>query len=490
MQKVDRQKARPVKAFVAAAILILSLVLWLIPSHVVELIAEQRPVLLNRYSMAWFSVLFSLTPLLWLISYALWVSQRLTKKEIGFRVGAILLSLLVSMLAVDALGRLIRKPRYREERVDIRQHWPGERVVDVVRHRPPDRLYNVRYVDAPPTARSYPNAPPGHSTVEITLKTDARGFRNLTSLKQYDIVTIGDSFTEGSRVSDDECWPVLVGKATGQSVYNLGISGGRPGSYLTAFRAIGLALKPKVAVFMIYGGNDFKGVRFEKGTVAAQEPLGERVLEGIKASPVVLGLKKAFIEYLGPINADGPVSGIRVISWMPVAVSVEGQATYYAFTPSRLMRLDWTEPDFTRSQEWTSTAKVFKMIKALCQAEGIRLVFAYAPSKPLVIMPLAWHQVPAEGLHAFASFKKRDLARPNALKERLIQTIETQENVLCRFCADEGIEFVSTTEVLRKMARAGHQVYYTYDQHWTSLGHATVAEELSRHFMAPRQDRP
>lgn len=479
---MEKVKGKRVKIYLALGIVSLSFCIWLFPSNVVELIAEHRHVLLGRYSVEWFSILFFLTPILWLVAYALWASMKLSGKQVAFRVVALVFSVILATLAIHVLGQLIRKPRYIEKQVKFRKNWPAERVHDVVRHRPPNSFYKIRYTDAPPTARSYPDPPAGYPTVDVTLTTDARGYRNLTSLEQYDIVTMGDSFTEGSRVSDDEPWPVLLGKKLNRSVYNLGISGGRPDYYLNTFRAFGLDLKPKVAIFMIYEGNDFKGVRLEKGSSNPGQPLDKRIVKAIKYSPVVIGFKTGFIKHLGPINADGPVRGAEILSWMPVAVPPGPGVRYYAFKPKRLMRLYWTECEFRQSFGWTSTVKVFKMIKELCDRETIRLVFAYAPSKPHVVMPLVKENISPEHLHGFASLKKLGLPAPKEFKKKLYDRLDSQENVLREFCQSQGIGFVSATAALQSLAARGRQVYYTYDQHWTPLGHVVVAEELSRYF--------
>ncbi|MFP3869864.1 MAG: alginate O-acetyltransferase AlgX-related protein [Syntrophobacteria bacterium] len=486
---MNLRRGKRARILLALGVLLLSFCLWLVPSDVVELIARQRRVLLGRYSMDWFSTLFLLTPILWLVAYALWASTRLGAKPAAFRVVALLSSVLLATLAIDLIGRFAREPRYIEEHVQERAHWPGERVHDVVRHRPPQVCYEIHYTDTPPYPRSYPEAPPGYPPVEITLTTDARGYRNSTSYVHYDIVTVGDSFTEGSRVSDHESWPVLLGKQLNRRVYNLGISGGSPDYYVNVFRAFGLDLEPKVTIFMIYEGNDFKGVRLEEGSTIPAKPLGRRIRDAVKDSPVVLALKKAFIKYLCPINADGPVRGAEILSWMPVAVPQGPDAKYYAFKPKRLTRLYWTENDFRQSFGWTSTVKLYKMIKEICDREKIRLIFTYAPSKPHVVMPLVKDRVTPEQLHAFASFKKSGLPPPEQFKEELYNRLDSQERVLHEFCHAEGIEFVSTTAALQNMAAQGHQVYYTYDQHWTPPGHVVVAEELSRYLKILNSER-
>ena len=485
-------RTQPTYRWLALGFLAAGIVPWFFPSDVLKLIADHEHVLLGRYSLERFSALVVLTPALWLAAVIAWSLRTHTAKEVLFRTAALLLGVSVAVAAADIAGRIRREPRYIEHQVLDRTRWPGERVDDVVRHRPPDQQYRIRYTDAPVAARSYPSAPPGYPTVDITLTTDHRGYRNLTRLDRYDIVTLGDSFTEGSRVSDEEAWPVRVGRTLRRTVYNLGISGVDPDYYLTTLRAFGLPLKPKIVFIMIYEGNDFKGTPLGKELAQAEgrdipEPtasvparIGRWVETSIKYSPVVLSLRNAFIHRLGPINADGPVAGAEILSWMPVALPPGPEAQYYAFEPKRLVRLYWTQAAFRESYGWASTAEVFRRIKALCAEEGIRLVVVYAPSKPHVVMPLVADRVTAEQLHAFASFKARNLPPPGEFKRELVARLDTQEAVAREFFAAEGVEFISTTAILRQWAAAGRQVYYTYDQHWTALGHEAVAEAVAR----------
>ena len=99
-------------------------------------------------------------------------------------------------------------------------------------------------------------------------------------------------------------------------------------------------------------------------------------------------------------------------------------------------------------------------------------------------MPLVEENISPEYLHAFASFKKSGLPPPTEFKNKLYNRLGTQEKVLREFCQNQDIEFISATAALQNMAAGGHQVYYTYDQHWTRLGHMVVAEELFRYFTA------
>jgi hypothetical protein len=275
-----------IKAWLAFGFITASVLPWLFSSNVPKLIAEQKDVLLGRYSLEWFSVLFFLTPLLWLAAYVAWSLRTHAPKELVFRIVALVLGIFLATAVVDVIARIPRKPRYIERQVEIRTNWPGERVDDIVRHRPPNQQYRIRYADAPPTARSYPSPPPGYPPVHITLTTDHRGYRNLTRLEHYDILTVGDSFTEGSRVSDDEAWPAVLAGQLNRTVYNLGISGGNPGYYSAVLQAFGLQLKPKIAIVMIYEGNDFKGVTPEKGSAPSQ---GRQIRDAVASFPTALG---------------------------------------------------------------------------------------------------------------------------------------------------------------------------------------------------------
>lgn len=61
----------------------------------------------------------------------------------------------------------------------------------------------------------------------------------------------------------------------------------------------------------------------------------------------------------------------------------------------------------------------------------------------------------------------------------MFQGLENAEDTLAAFCADHGVPFVSVVDALRERSRSGKQVYYTYDQHWTPLGHQAVTAALA-----------
>lgn len=473
------QRKNPLtRRLVAMAILGVSLLLWLIPSDVPQLIAKQRDVLLGRYSLDWMTALLILTPILWLIANGIARPSKRSGRQGVFRLATAVVASLVALTAADVICRHTISARYIEGKVQHRSSWPGDRVSDIVRHRPAQVNYKITYTDQPEQYRSYPDPPRGFGTMHFNLTTDKRGYRNQHALDKYDIVVLGDSFAEGSRVDDSEPWPVRLGEQTGWSVYNLGISGGKPSYYLSALRAYGLSLSPRMVICMIYEGNDFKVVR--SGPSASDKGFWENAWD----SPIRARLKRTLTNALGGINADAPVPYTEALSWIPAEVPT-GSSIFYAIVPKRLTRLDQDPEKFAASRKWRDTSRVFGQLIDVCRKHGIQLVFAYAPTKPHVIMPLIRDSVSAGALHAFASYKQDNLPPPEKFKARLYERLNTQEHTVRSFCQNKGINFVSPTTALRQAMSKGEQVYYTYDQHWTTLGHAVVADVIHAHLAHP-----
>jgi hypothetical protein len=446
-------RAKLIRRIVAVLIVLASLVAWLVPSNLVKLIAQEDHVLLGRYSLEHFSALALFTPLLWVVALVLLLPARLDRR-MALRALTIALSILTGL------------------------------VQGIVRSRPPNVQYEVSHIDKPRARRSYHHAPPGFPPTQILLTTDSRGFRNQTDLERYELLTLGDSFAEGSRVSDDERWPALIENTLGLPVYNLGISGASPRVYLNNFLAYAAGLEPKVALFMIYEGNDLKVHSNERPNSNARA-FYDTIFRTLKASPIVQSLRRAQVERLGSINTDGPVPGDDILSWMPVAIRTGAGVNYYSFTPKRLMRLYRARSEFLASPGWTNAAEICREIVRACQRAGVRLIFVYAPSKPHVVMPLVRNHVPAGALRGFASLRKKRLPPAHEFKDELYARLDTQESVFREFCESEGIELISTTDVLRERMAQGAQVYYTYDQHWTKWGHAAVAEVIAEYLSRP-----
>ena len=217
-----------IRRVLALLVFIASLWLWTLHSDVIALIIRQRPVLFGRYSQGHLGALLVLTPILWALAAAL-ASRRPLRQALGNTVLGIG-STLAAILLITYLAHFLNKgPRYLETKLATEQAQAME-LAGAVRHRPPNQVFELTYHDRPEQARSYPDAPAGYPDIPLTLTTDANGFRNPplaagATAPRYDILAVGDSFVAGSNVSDDQAWPALLARATGESVYNLGVGG-------------------------------------------------------------------------------------------------------------------------------------------------------------------------------------------------------------------------------------------------------------------------
>jgi len=463
-------------------VLLINILLWAIPGNVAYLVAQNRDVLLGRYSVSRLTVQFLLVPVSVLAIYLIWSSEK-NKRERQFKVITLCISVIASMIVMDLFVRLAQPQRY----ILHKSYF----------HRPPNTVRQGTARDVPEKAFLYPRTPAGYPDIEYTLTVDKRGFRNKTDLEKYDVVTLGDSFTEGSNISDEQTWPALLAQKGKLTVYNLGMSAGNPPTYLETLQRFGLQLSPKIVICMLYEGNDFRESNFEN-----RNRLGYHLYNYYRASPVRRALQDLLIRCFssttvpdvassgnsnpGSIAGDESASGeaddlMKAVSWLPIAIPDGNDGKYYSFQVKKLLDHFEVQEDFLRSKGCRETFAVLHQLKKICGEKNIRLVVAYAPDKPHVLMPLLKHRVSAEQLYAFMSLKEKNLPPAGELMETVLARLEVQESVLKRFCENESIEFVGLTQPLRETISGCRQAYFTYDQHWTPLGHEVVADTLCRY---------
>ncbi len=459
-----------------ALLLLVNVVLWVVPSDVVELIARDRHTLLGRYSRTHFFWIIAMA-IVFLVNLYTDLAVGAVRRRRQFQVFAVLLT---GIPSVGMLDFVLRNPQ-RAHSHYVRDH--------VAYRRPANVTFSVDTVDEPEASRTYPSAPPGYPTVTCTYRTDRRGYRNQTDLQAYDVVALGDSFAEGSRVSDDHAWPVRLAKRSGLSVYNLGMSGYDPLKYAASLARFGLDLQPRYVLCMLYEGNDFRSAASDSSRTKSS--FSKRFKTYTKQSPILTALDRLIVNTFSPINATSPIKGVEVLDWLPLAIPRDGNTHYYAFAPKQLGDLYQDAEAFERGPHWRSVRNQLIWMRDECRKKAIHFVVVYAPSKAHVVLPAIADRLPAEKVARFTAISYDEgLPRPDIFLENLMKNIDTREMIVRRWCADEGVAFVSLTGALREAAVAGTQVYYTYDQHWTPDGHRIVAEVIADSLAeTPKQPR-
>ena len=410
------------KRWVVTIIIIVgNLIWWLIPSNVTYLVFQSRDVLLGRYSVdrlvaMLIIAIFSLPAI-----YMVWL-ERKNRKEYLFKISAIFLGLIAGLIVLDIAVRLIRTPRY------IR--------TDNVYHRHPQKKHMGIFKDVPENRKSYPRILPGYPDVKYTLTVDKRGFRNTIDLERYDVLVLGDSFAEGSKVSDNQTWPFLYGVKSGRSVYNMGMSAGNPNDYLETLQKFGIQLSPDIVLCMLFEGNDFRGSGQIISRVKRKSSLKQRLRAYIKTSPVRLAVLKFLINNLSmpgkeSLNIDNSVNinscqvnaDVDIFSWFPLSITVDSNTRYYAFDVKRLLEHYKDKQTFADSDGCKTVFLVLNKIKEICKKNNFRFIVLYAPDKPHVIMPLFEEKLSSQNIRSFLELKKKDLPSPQKTKSILYKNL-------------------------------------------------------------------
>lgn len=98
-------------------------------------------------------------------------------------------------------------------------------------------------------------------------RSDRYGFNNPDSIyegKDMDVVLLGDSFTHGSCVPQEQNIAGSIRAIKGLNVANLGCGGNGPMSALAAWEEYGKHLKPRYVVWNYFEGNDIGDIEWEQ----------------------------------------------------------------------------------------------------------------------------------------------------------------------------------------------------------------------------------
>lgn len=476
--------SRAQRLSLSLAVLAGTILLWCRESDLAYNIAQQRPILLGRYTESYAYMLLAVTLLAAWLLYALGSSRsclpfRQARRQTLFKAAALLCSGLLALLCIDLFLR-----------VSVRHYYEDPEEAGFYR-RPPNQHVSGVYHDLPAFPFSYPQPQPGAPPVPYVFTTDAFGFRNSIAAPSYAWMAIGDSFTEGSQVSDADVWVARLGERLGRPIYNCGISGGSPLTYLALLKVQGKNVSADGALCMLYEGNDFRASNFraEKQGRGSWYGAPGRYLH---SSPLRRLLKRQMIRLLGPVGsrrfAGNPAvhtsaHPLYPVSWLPFSVEV-GASSRFAFDVKRLEQHLLTREAFEASRGCRETLRLLKEFRDTCRQQDKALAVVYAPDAPHVLIDAICARVPADQLHAYMATRVRHLPAPETLKERLRQGCEVRETVMREFCAAEGIPFLTLTPMLKARTAAGEQTYFCYDQHWTPAGHQAVADFLAEQLPA------
>jgi hypothetical protein len=312
--------------------------------------------------------------------------------------------------------------------------------------------------------------PENDITIQVVM--DENGFCNPQGAYQrptIDIITLGDSFTACHSVAPQETWTAQLGRLTGYSTYNLGRSGIGIHEYLQIFKAFGLQKSPRLVIMNIYEGNDLRDARnyyaYLEGEVEEMEPAASRE-HLLRRYSYAVNLIAAMAEYGSNLYfqlEENPIEQRRNYRFrlvFPEGVSM----------PFHNINTEQT------NQARDLRAKRVEVEVRLLIVEALRTFVELAETHNFV--PVVSY-IPA----ASTAYEANAVFENPEFSELIPWFSREQRNFFKQQAEQLGYIFVDLTPAIQAAAQSygpDKLLYYQYDIHLTTAGHAAVAEALSQ----------
>jgi lysophospholipase L1-like esterase len=343
------------------------------------------------------------------------------------------------------------------------------------------------------------------------------------------VVVLGDSFTQGYGVEEEEAYPRRLERLLNQrrpgtrhEVINLGVPGACPLDYDAHLEEVGLAYEPDVVVVGLMA-NDVSDIysKREYGSRIMSEVLRQVQEEAIDDRPrwkrLPQRLWPSLYEYAGAmwaglrarsagaaVQGEPPKAAAKApaadVDWNATLLALaarygrraEIEAALPEMPPAQLEALRPVltgEYQYTRDRDQEPMFRLAAFLRPRANADMVLLppdydaAWAVATRKLRRIDTLA-RGADARTMIAFlpAAFQVspeawRRLRGAGFEMDPALLTDTTMSDRLRAFGAAEGIPVVDLLPPLR--ARHEDALYYPLDGHWTPLGHGVAAEELA-----------
>jgi hypothetical protein len=286
------------------------------------------------------------------------------------------------------------------------------------------------------------------------------------------IAVLGDSFTYGWGVEQDECWPavlakLLEGSGRTAAVFNLGIAGGSPRNYAeVAERAIPV-LHPDVVVVAVHQGDDLEQMMHEAP---------ERTHRFLENSMRVVGkhlhrrvvVTDAWLKQAADLRDGFADEETRRFSALDPEIKdafLAGQLNPQCISSSVKHPEYFEEPCAVESV--LVQAAVEKMSAQLTR---IKLAADAVHARTLVI------SVPSSVYTNRSGFEAH--RREGFLLSESLLTSDAADRTIHAASQTAGLKFFSVTEAFRaRTSDAG--LYFPLDGHWTARGNRLFAEQVA-----------
>lgn len=280
----------------------------------------------------------------------------------------------------------------------------------------------------------------------VDYQTDENGFRNPPGVTSADVVFIGDSYTEGAQVSEDETFVRRVAALSGLTVQNLGRAVYGPQQELIVLRKYALAYRPRVVVWQVFEGNDLRDA-----TVFAEWRENPHQRTSLR------------LRYL---------SNSFLVEWLyrtervpPLSPTIQWRASDGTLRPITLRyRYNLDEPEKT-PQGLAETIQAIETGHQLCQSQGIKLVVLFVPTM-------------VRAMNSYIVFARAE-DRAKYLPNDGVATEKDFSSRMAELCKRLGCTFIDGLAPLRRAASQDNRnLFILVDEHLDVRGHDVLARAI------------
>ena len=303
-----------------------------------------------------------------------------------------------------------------------------------------------------------------------TFTTNSRGLRDKEySLKKPDgvkrIVVVGDSFTWGFGVNDNENYTErLESMLHNAEVINLGVTAYQLWKEILYFKKEGVLYNPDILIVGLCL-NDFIHGKIEEKKVTSASNIkdhGKTEAKSQAATPINFKyyLKKyvfqnsAFFTFiLDRINTSKSI--IKGLSYIGLK-----ELTGFEDLDWNLMPALKDYPDYLKKC-WEETQSDLLQFKRLASDSGVRLIIAVIPSVQSIQEISFRHTI------SYSIFDKDDF------------DLDKPYRMLKEFALKNNIEIIVPVNVFREANRGGQHLYLKRDMHFSAAGHDLFAHAIA-----------
>jgi hypothetical protein len=284
-----------------------------------------------------------------------------------------------------------------------------------------------------------------HPEFSYTVRTNESGMRDESFEGTYDIAAIGDSFTFGFGVEEEDTWPTRLETRSGRRVANLGWGGWNSLVYTITLKRYAIPLNTRIWVWAFFGNDLPESAHSEEFINSGQTDYKSWAQER--------GERQADLAF--PFN-------LRIVQMIPLLTDpmLEPGSGGEIFDNGEMRMLvnkyawDKTDPTLPEVQRgWELTEEALNQAGELAREEDASLVVVFIPNREHVYWPLIQHML--EGVN--------------------ISQLDDVAAHLGRICEAADIYYLNLLPGFREQALEGTMLYFPSDGHWNEAGNDLAA---------------